>query len=94
MEQQAQGTWRVWMEPFVPLRLPLILDLRRDPSERAPITSNTYFDPVIERIFSMMPAQTFVAECLASFEDPPRQKAASFSLDQVIERMSTPTGAR
>jgi hypothetical protein len=35
MEQKAKGTFRVWMEPFVPLRVPLIFNLRRDPYERA-----------------------------------------------------------
>jgi hypothetical protein len=38
------GTLRVWMDPWVPLRVPMILNLRRDPYERAPITSNTYYD--------------------------------------------------
>jgi len=95
MEQQTQGTFRVWMQPFVPLRLPLIFNLRRDPYERATITSNTYFDWVLDRVFLMVPAQTYVAEFLATFKEfPPRQKAASFSLDQVIEKMGTPAGAQ
>jgi hypothetical protein len=42
MEQQKSGTFRVWMEPFVALRIPLIENLRRDPYERAETTSNTY----------------------------------------------------
>ena len=29
MEQKTTGTLRVWMEPFVPLRIPLIFNLRR-----------------------------------------------------------------
>ncbi len=41
MEQKAPGTFRIWMEPFVPLRVPLMFNLRRDPYERAKITSNT-----------------------------------------------------
>jgi hypothetical protein len=48
MEQKSQGTFRVWMEPFVPLRVPLILNLRRDPYERAEITSNTYYDWLLD----------------------------------------------
>ena len=42
--RKPPGTFHVWMEPFVPLRVPLIFNLRRDPYERATITSNTYFD--------------------------------------------------
>jgi len=91
MEQKAEGTFRVWMEPFVPLRVPLIENLRRDPYERASITSNTYFDWMIDRAFLLVPAQAYVGNFLQTFRDyPPRMKAASFSLDQVMEMMSEP----
>ena len=33
---------KLWAEPFVKLRLPLIFNLRRDPFERAEYNSNTY----------------------------------------------------
>jgi len=95
MEQKATGTFRVWMEPFVPLRVPLIFNLRRDPYERATITSNTYHDWQIDRAFLLVPAQAYVGQFLATFKEfPPRQKAASFSLDQVMEKMKTPGGAQ
>lgn len=88
MEQQTEGTFRVWMEPFVPLRVPLILNLRRDPYERAPITSNTYYDWLLDRAYLLVPAQTYVGTFLMTFRDyPPRQKAASFSLDQVMKKL-------
>lgn len=90
MEQKAEGTFRVWMEPFVPLRVPLIFNLRRDPYERASITSNTYYDWLIDHAYLLVPAQTYVGRFLATFKDyPPRQKAASFSLDQVMEKLQT-----
>jgi arylsulfatase len=89
MEQKASGTFRVWMEPFVELRVPLIENLRRDPYERATITSNTYYDWLLDRAFLLVPAQAYVADFLATFKEfPPRQKAASFSLDQVMEKMT------
>jgi arylsulfatase len=92
MEQQTEGTLRVWMEPFVPLRIPLIFNLRRDPYERATLTSNTYYDWLIDRAYLLVPAQAYVGEFLATFQEfPPRQKAASFSLDEVME-MLTPAG--
>lgn len=95
MEQQTSGTFRVWMEPFVPLRVPLILNLRRDPYERAPITSNTYFDWLIDRAYLLVPAQTYVGQFLSTFKEfPPRQKAASFSLDQVMEKLSISGGSK
>ena len=68
--------------------MPLIFNLRRDPYERSQITSNTYYDWLIDRAFLLVPAQAYVGQFLATFRDyPPRQKAASFSLDQVMEKM-------
>jgi arylsulfatase len=95
MEQKTAGTFRVWMEPFLPLRVPLILNLRRDPYERAPITSNTYYDWMLDRAYLLVPAQAYVGNFLATFKAfPPRQKPASFSLDQVMEKLQQPAGAR
>jgi arylsulfatase len=88
MEQRAAGTLRVWAEPFTPLRVPKIFNLLTDPYERADITSNTYYDWMIDRAFMLVPAQAIVGEFLATFKDyPPRQKAASFSLDNVLEKL-------
>ena len=93
MEQRATGTLRVWAEPFTPLRVPLIFNLRRDPYERAQITSNTYYDWLIDRAYLLVPAQAYVGRFLATFKDyPPRQKAASFNLKQVMEKLQQPTG--
>ena len=94
MEQERYETLRAWQEPFTPLRVPLLFNLRRDPYERAYRTSNTYYDWVIDRVFLFVPAQQYVGDFLATFQEfPPRQKAASFSIDQVLERLQDP-GAR
>jgi arylsulfatase A-like enzyme len=93
MEQKSAGTFRVWMEPFTPLRVPLMFNLRRDPYERAEITSNTYYDWLIDHAYLLVPAQGYVARFLSTFQEfPPRQKAASFSLDQVMELLAPPGG--
>jgi arylsulfatase len=93
LEQRVAQTLQAWQEPFVELRLPYIFNLRRDPYERAQITSNTYYDWMIDRAYLLVPAQDYVAQFLATFKDyPPRQKAASFSLDQVMEKLTTPAG--
>ena len=93
MEQKAESTFRAWMEPFVPLRVPIIENLRRDPYERAPVTSNTYYDWLLDRAYLLVPAQAYVGEFLQTFQEyPPRQKAASFSLDQVMEKMTGAVG--
>ena len=95
MEQERKETLRAWIEPFTPLRVPLIFNLRRDPYERAYFTSNTYYDWLIDRVFFLVPAQNYVGQFLATFKEyPPRQKAASFSLDQVMDKLSSPSGAQ
>jgi arylsulfatase len=88
LEQRAQGTLEIWAEPMVPLRLPKIFNLRTDPYEFADITSNTYWDWIFDHAFVLVPAQALVAEFLATFKQfPPRQKAASFGIDQVVEKL-------
>jgi arylsulfatase len=92
MEQKTVGTFRVWMDPFVQLRVPLIFNLRRDPYERAEVTSNTYYDWLLDRAYLLVPAQAYVGNFVATFQEfPPRQKAAGFNLDEVIEKL-TPSG--
>ncbi|MEE9367294.1 MAG: arylsulfatase [Pontiella sp.] len=89
MEQQVEGTLEIWANPFTPLRVPLIFNMRRDPYERAQHTSNTYYDWLINRVYLLVPAQAYVSEFLSTFKEfPPRQEAASFNLDKVIEAMN------
>ena len=90
MEQRMPGTMKVWAEPFTPLRFPKIFNLRLDPYERADITSNTYWDWVLSRAYLLVPAQSFVADMLSTLvEFPARQEPASFSIDQVLEKLQT-----
>jgi arylsulfatase A-like enzyme len=91
MEQRMAGTLALWAEPFVVLRLPKIYNLRMDPYENADITSNTYWDWMLDRAFMLVPAQAYVGKFLETFKEyPPSQKAASFSLDQVMEKLQQP----
>lgn len=95
LEQKAVYTLRAWMEPWTELRTPMVTNLRRDPYEQAHLTSNTYFDWMIDRVFLLVPAQAFVANFLATFQEfPPRQKAASFSLTKVLETMALNSGSK
>jgi arylsulfatase len=90
-EQRATGTLRVWAEPFTLLRFPLLFNLRQDPFEHATITSNTYYDWVIDKAYMFVPAQQYVARFLGTFKEyPPRQRAASFTIDQVMEKLQSP----
>jgi len=91
LEQRAKGTLLVWAEPFTPLRVPKLFNLRRDPYERADITSNTYWDWLIDRAFAIYAAQAIVGNFLQSFEEfPPRGKAASFTIGDALEKIKEP----
>ena len=90
MEQRVPGTLQVWLEPFVPLRIPKLYNLRTDPFERADVTSNTYFKWMFDNGILSLAASQIVTEFLATFKDyPPRQKAATFTIDQAMEKMES-----
>jgi arylsulfatase len=90
--QRALST-NAWAEPFVKLRLPHIVNLRRDPFERADFNSNVYWDWVVNHVPQMYLMQAVVAEQIEDFAKfPPRQKPASFNLDAVLEQAQTAHG--
>jgi arylsulfatase len=94
LEQRTRGTLQIWAEPMVPLRLPKVFNLRTDPYEFADITSNTYWDWIFDHAFILVPAQAYVGEFLETLKEfPPRQKAASFSVDQVVEKLVMAAGS-
>ena len=95
LEQRAPGTLLVWANPFTNLRVPKIFNLRTDPYERADITSNTYYDWLLDRAFLLVPAQEYVGQFLLTFRDyPQRQKAASFNMDEVLAKLKESSGSK
>ncbi|MBV8884721.1 MAG: arylsulfatase [Chroococcidiopsidaceae cyanobacterium CP_BM_RX_35] len=89
LEQRATGL-NVWTEPLVQLRGPRIFNLRRDPFEKALNESDYYTDWMFRRAFILTPVQAFVGKFIETFKEfPPRQKAASFTVDQVLEKLQT-----
>jgi arylsulfatase A-like enzyme len=88
LRQDATGL-KVWSEPFVVLRMPLVENLRMDPFERAADEGMGYQQWMAERMFTFAPAGAYVAQWLQSFREfPPRQKPGSFSLDRVMEAVT------
>ena len=86
-EQRAHG-FDVWQEPFVPLRLPKLFNLRSDPFETADHEGMDYARWRAERAFLLVPAQQYVGQFLATFKEfPPSQKPGSFSLDRAMESL-------
>ena len=89
LEQRRPGTLGLWAEPFTALRIPKFFNLRTDPYERADFTSNTYWDWYMSKGYLLMGAQAIVARFLETFSAfPPRQKAASFTIDQIMDKMT------
>ena len=88
-EQRAEG-FQVWAEPFIKLRVPLLFNLRSDPFEKAQHDSAYYVDWHARRVFLLVPAQVFVGKWISSFKEfPPRQKPASFSIEEVMRKLET-----
>ncbi len=88
LEQRRRGTLEVWGEPFTALRIPKLFNLRTDPFERADVTSNTYWDWYLSKAYMIMAGQSIAADFLSTFKEfPPRQKAASFTIDQIMKKM-------
>ena len=87
-EQRAHG-FDVWSEPFVPLRVPKIFNLRMDPFEEADHVAMDYSHWMIDRVFMLVPAQQYIAKYISTFKEfPPSQKVGSFSLDQVLQKLT------
>jgi arylsulfatase len=86
-EQRAHG-FDVWQDPLVILRTPKLFDLRADPFERADHEASGYIRWRAERAFAILPAVGYVGQHLATYKDfPPRQKAGTFGLDQVLQKL-------
>ena len=95
-QEQREHGFAVWAEPFVPLRMPKLFNLRTDPFEIADHASMDYDHWRLDRAFMFVPAQEYIAQYIATFKEfPPSQKVGSFSLDQVLDSlMSAQTGGK
>lgn len=87
--QMAKGM-EIWRNPMMDLRGPTIIDLMTDPYEYAVDGSIAYEKWMIDRAFLILPAVEKVGIYLSSYKQfPPRQRPASFSIDQVIDKLNT-----
>ena len=73
---------------FTKLRVAKFYDLRADPFERTDITSNTYWDWLINHAYIQYGAVAEIAKYLETYKEyPPSQRPASFSVDELMENM-------
>ncbi len=88
MVQDSPGTFDIWQREFRGLRLPYMFNLRTDPYEYATITSNTYWDWVIDHAWILYPMGDVIGPFLQSFEEfPPAQKPGSFTVGQAFKAL-------
>ena len=86
---QNAHQFAVWMEPFIHLRLPLVIDMKMDPFERAPVDSNNYYHWLIQNSYLILLAQDATAKWLSSFKEfPPSQAPGSFNVDNYLRMLS------
>ena len=86
-EQRAQGL-EVWQEPFIPLRLPKLIDLRADPFERADSGSIHYGQWRAEHMFAIVPGIALAKQFLATFKQfPPRQRPETWNLNTIVRNL-------
>jgi arylsulfatase len=94
LEQRCEGTLRIWAEPFTPLRVPKLFNLRTDPYEFADTTSNTYYEWFIRHTYFLYYIKDAAAEFVMTFvEFPPAQHPDSFTIDDALAKLSAGAGA-
>lgn len=83
---------QIWLEPFVELRAPYLINLRRDPFEKALHGSNTYYDWYIDRAYILMAMQKYAFNFLVTFKDyVPSQVAGDWSLSKTQKQIEAMT---
>ena len=65
------GTMAVWAEPFTKLRLTKLYNLMQDPFERADITSNTYWDWIMNHVPQVYQGMEGVTDFVAIVQGVP-----------------------
>jgi arylsulfatase len=85
---------RIWAEPFTPLRVPKLFNLRTDPFEFADVTSNTYYEWFIRHVYFMCYIKEVAAEFAMTFvEFPPAQHPDTFTIDEALAKLSAGAGS-
>ncbi|MGH8554794.1 MAG: sulfatase-like hydrolase/transferase, partial [Gammaproteobacteria bacterium] len=82
--QRQPGQLDVWANPFTPLRVPKMYNLRMDPYEHADISGSGYDQWRTENVYLVGEGVMRAAAFLQTFVDyPPSQRPASFSVDAI-----------
>lgn len=85
----------VWRMPSTQMRAPVMIDLKSDPYEYSWDGSAYWERWAMEHTYLVLPAVAKVSNYLRTYKDfPPRQRPASFSVDQIIENLEASTAGK
>ena len=86
--QRAEGA-NAWQEPLVPLRFPMLFNLRTDPFEEGELSGTLYYWKWrVDHTYALAPFGALVAEYMATMaEFPPRQTPESWSPAAFLEKL-------
>jgi arylsulfatase len=88
--QDAHGM-EIWRVPMTEMRAPVMVDLLSDPYEYSPANAAGYERWAMDHAFLILPVVEKVARYLGTYRVfPPRQAPATFSIDQIIEKLPKP----
>jgi len=94
-EAQYHIGMAVWRQPMTKLRAPLLVDLLSDPYENSIDGAANWEQWAMDHTYLILPLVERVGQYLGTYKDfPPRQRPASFSIDQVIEKLEASQGSR
>ena len=74
IEQDARGTYDVWVNPYKVLRIPKIFNLRTDPYETADFASNTYWDFINRHTWIIPASMSTVGGFIETLKEFPRRQ--------------------
>lgn len=102
MNALRYGPWKIefsWVEGnlFTGKRtsnnVPLVVNLREDPFERAPWESDMYRRWAADKLWTLVPAQAIAGKFIQSFKAyPPSQLSGSMNLDVIMAALSSGAG--
>ncbi len=81
-EQPKPGGFIVWSYPFLCGRVDKLFNLRMDPTERADIVSDQYYDWLVRNGYLLVEGQILAGQFMETFKEyPPSQPPATFTID-------------
>ena len=93
--EQRRARYASGRNPLSPCGFRRFSTSARTPYERADITSNIYYDWLMDHVFLLVPAQAYVEQFLTSFKSyAQRQKAATFNMDEVLQKLGQSGGSK